>query len=262
MKTLQPAYITGILVAVLAILGCNPGPQNGSSIVEPLDEPPAIVPLPNLSSYTRGWWQERFAEKCAEMEQRGAEVQILLIGDSILHYLENTGQQPYAEFLQPYGVINFGFSSDRTEHALWRLKNAPLESISPRAAVVLIGTNNTGQRNDSASDVLRGIQLVCEEVTTRLPSTQVILLHLLPKGRDPAHPARLTDQEINQSLAVLAEHNPKLSVVDFNHVFLDQQNPLTIRRDLMPDYLHPNAAGYHILLAELKTYLLPFLSQP
>lgn len=52
-------------------------------------------------------------------------------------------------------AANFGIGGDRTQHVLWRItEGKELEGINPKVAVMMIGTNNTG--NNTAEDIAKG----------------------------------------------------------------------------------------------------------
>ena len=59
---------------------------------------------------------------------------------------------------------------DRTQHVLWRLKNGAIDSISPKLAILLIGTNN---RENTPDDTAAGIAACLTELQQRLPETEI-----------------------------------------------------------------------------------------
>src|SRR5437764_1010741 len=73
-------------------------------------------------------------------------VGLLFVGDSITDGWRNFGPRGGRDvFEQAYGryrPLNIGIGGDRTQHVLWRLDADEVEGISPKVAVVMIGTNN------------------------------------------------------------------------------------------------------------------------
>ena len=70
-------------------------------------------------------------------------IDVLFIGDSITQGWSNN--KVWKEYYVPLKAANFGIGGDQTGHVLWRItEGKELEGISPKVAVVMIGTNNTG----------------------------------------------------------------------------------------------------------------------
>lgn len=59
-------------------------------------------------------------------------------------------ERPETHFA-PHGALNWGYSGDRTEHLIWRLQNGDIQRVNPKAAVMLIGTNNAGHNQRPAA---------------------------------------------------------------------------------------------------------------
>src|SRR5207245_762612 len=79
-----------------------------------------------------------------EIAKKG-DVDVLFIGDSITQGWEGAGKEAWKKNFAPLKAANFGIGGDQTGHVLWRLtEGKELEGISPKVAVVMIGTNNTG----------------------------------------------------------------------------------------------------------------------
>ena len=63
----------------------------------------------------------------------------------------------------------------------------------------------------------------------------------------------------------MARHEESLAeeygavLADFNGAFLDESG--TLSRDIMPDLLHPNAAGYEIWAEQLKPYVEKYVGR-
>lgn len=45
-------------------------------------------------------------------------------------------------------AVNLGFNSDQTDNVLWRLQHGEIDGITPKLAIVMIGTNNATRRED------------------------------------------------------------------------------------------------------------------
>ena len=143
-----------------------------------------------------------------------------------------------------YNPANFGIGGDRTEHVLWRIENGELDGIKPKAVVLLIGTNNIGY---PAADILKGVEKVVEEIHTRLPDSKLLLVAIFPRGADPKDPKVADMREkiktVNESLAKL-DDGQKTRYLDIADKLLSPDGSLS--KDIMPDALHLNYAGYTI----------------
>ena len=84
-----------------------------------------------------GWWEDRHAQKLAQIAESGGEIDIVFIGDSITHNWEGArgpgsdfGGKPLAELKKKYSVLNLGFGGDATQNVLWRLENGELDGYA------------------------------------------------------------------------------------------------------------------------------------
>ena len=116
-----------------------------------LKENPGVRPLPESITAQvneRDWWLPRHEEKLAR-KSKMEKVDIVMLGDSITHGWEKKGKSVFKKRFKGLQVLNLGYSSDRTEHVLWRLRNGEVEGISPKVVMLMIGTNNTGHRKET-----------------------------------------------------------------------------------------------------------------
>ena len=150
--------------------------------------------------WTRGWWISRFEAKKAEAAR--CDYPVVFLGDSITHGWEGAGASVWTNnFLSgPYRAMNAGFSGDRTEHLLWRLRHGQLDGLDPKAVVLMIGTNNTGHRpleTESVLDTVLGVKAILKELEHRVPSAKVILHPIFPRGETVSDLLRLRIDYVN-----------------------------------------------------------------
>jgi len=179
-------------------------------------------------------------------------VDLLMIGDSITQGWNGEGRQVWERFYASRRAVNLGFSSDRTEQVLWRLQHGEIEGIHPKVAVVMIGTNNSGGRHDPPEETAAGVQAIVMQIRAKLPETKILLLGIFPRGATATDPLRRMNGLINDRLRGLADGR-HLFYLDLSHVFLDQEE--SVRRDLMPDLLHPNEQGYQLWAEAMEPQL-------
>ena len=206
--------------------------------------------------WTRGWWISRFEAKKAEAAR--CDYPVVFLGDSITHGWEGAGSSVWTNnFLSgPYRAINAGFSGDRTEHLLWRLRHGQLDGLDPKAVVLMIGTNNTGHRpleTESVLDTVLGVKAILKELEHRVPSAKVILHPIFPRGETVSDPLRLRNDHVNQALKAYVARNPQVLWCDFNARLVDAEGRLS--HEMMKDLLHPGQVGYEIWARELRPYL-------
>ncbi|MGA1979117.1 MAG: GDSL-type esterase/lipase family protein [Sedimentisphaerales bacterium] len=196
----------------------------------------AVTPVQQKDKWAVKWWGPRH-DAVNERLKKG-NVDLLFIGDSITQGWEDAGKEIWDAYYAPRNAVNMGFGGDRTEHVLWRLEHSNFEAISPKLAVVMIGTNNPNR----AEQVADGIITICKHLRSRLPNTKILLLAIFPRNHTPSN-----QRQKNAKASLLASKvadNKTIYYLDINSRFLTKNKLLT--KDIMPDYLHPNKAGYKI----------------
>ena len=98
-----------------------------------------------------GGWMGRH-ESFNERVARG-NVDLIFVGDSITQGWEGAGKGVWAKYYGERNAVNLGIGGDRTQHVLWRLDHGNVEGIAPKAAVVMIGTNNSGGGRNNAGEM-------------------------------------------------------------------------------------------------------------
>lgn len=202
------------------------------------DALPGARPVPK-----EGPWLDRH-KGFAEEARRGG-IDVLFLGDSITDAWRTTGRKIWDEHFAPLKAANFGISGDRTQHVLWRLQNGEFDGIRPKVVVLMIGTNNIGQRNpEPPASAIEGIKAIVREIHARSPSTRVLLLGVFPRGEKPDHPHRAQIREINEAVARLDDGGKTVRFLDIGGTFLQPDG--TISKEIMPDFLHLSEKGYRL----------------
>jgi lysophospholipase L1-like esterase len=112
-------------------------------------------------------------------EQTKGAGNVVFLGDSITEGWE--GQKAWAEHFGAFTPVNLGIGGDQTGHVLWRITDGhELDRLSPKAAVLMIGTNNTSAH--SAEQIAGGIKAVVEELKRQKPGMKVLVLGVFPRG--------------------------------------------------------------------------------
>ncbi|MCP5516182.1 MAG: sulfatase-like hydrolase/transferase [Verrucomicrobiales bacterium] len=211
------------------------------------DVNPAVIP-----AHRRGenWWRQREQDKNALAKE--GNVELLFVGDSITQGWEGGGKEVWNEFYADRHALNLGFSGDRTEHVLWRLTRGNLANVKPKVAVVMIGTNNTGHLMQDPQEVAAGVRAILDVLARRMPETRIVLHGIFPRGASPWDEGRVNNTAINQIIRRFADGD-HIRYLDLSDRFLAADS--TLPKELMPDFLHPNAGGYRIWAEALEPTL-------
>jgi len=194
--------------------------------------------VPNLAQFFRQSHERNLAD-------RDAGIELLLMGDSITDFWRNedgayAGKPVLDEYFGQWHIANFGIAGDTTQGVLYRLQNGEGEGFSPRAVMLMIGTNNTGRNN--AAEIAEGVGAVVLSLEQHFPDAEILLLGIFPRG-GAADPVRATIAEINRTISVL-DSRDKVHYLDIGAVFLDGDG--NIPTSVMSDGLHPSTEGYRL----------------
>ena len=207
----------------------------------------SVSPVPQ-SSDPGHWWTKRFNQKKAEIAKGGSRV--VFLGDSITHYFElggsGMGKTVWDRYWAgaPYNALNLGFAADRTEHLLWRIaEGGQLDGYEAKAIVLMIGTNNTGQRNDPPAVTIAGVKKILSAIAEKQPKARIILTAIFPRGADANNGCRQRNDIVNKEIAKFAD-GKRVIWCDFSDKFLSANGRLS--PELFPDLLHPGERGYEI----------------
>jgi lysophospholipase L1-like esterase len=197
----------------------------------------ATIPVPRTD-----WATNRQVLVLQRAKEAPGAYDIEFIGDSITEGWEGVGKNVWQEFYGQRKVINFGVGGDRTQHVLWRFEQGQLDGIKADVAIVMIGTNNSNNQDNTEAEILEGITAIVQQIRSRQPDTKIILLGIFPRGKTFS-PQRGKILQINEALARL-DDGKNIFYIDFGSKLIE--NDGSISKSLMPDYLHPSEIGYRI----------------
>lgn len=210
--------------------------------------PDAMAPISKANSAA-------FFEQHEKFLQRGKSgpIGVLFLGDSISAGW-NRVSHIWEHHFGKYQPANFGIGGDQTQHVIWRFENGERAGISPKAVVLMIGTNKSGAH--TGEQIAAGVPRIVELIRTKLPQTKVLLLAIFPRDARRSADGRITDSAIAEAAkrvaandranAILAklDNGKTVRFLNINATFLgyDGRIPWTI----MPDQLHLTPAGYQL----------------
>ncbi|HEX5686135.1 MAG TPA: GDSL-type esterase/lipase family protein [Ideonella sp.] len=203
----------------------------------------SFTPAPQTESFSIDWWLPLHTQKLQEKNRlvaAGTPPEVVFIGDSITQGWENEGRAVWQRHFARQALA-LGFGGDRTENVLWRLQNGEVDGITPKVAVLMIGTNNAGMRTPESTAA--GVKHLLRELRQRLPSTQVLLLAIFPRGEKPDDHLRGVNDRVNKLIAGYADGR-SVHYLDISAALLNPDGSLS--KDVMPDLLHLSEKGYAI----------------
>jgi lysophospholipase L1-like esterase len=234
--------------------------QADSSSVKPLLEKyKSLVhitpPRPNVAAtYTMSGVRAPRHEAFVEQAKKG-DIDILFEGDSITDWWTRNGAEAFKKYFGDEKIANFAVAGDTTQGVLWGLKNGEGQGFSPKAIMLMIGTNNTGP--NTGPEIAEGVGAVVQELRQDFPNAKILLLAIFPRGAGPGDAARQKNEEANKLIPKLAD-NKHVFFMDLNPQFLDENGVLK-PGTFLPDNLHPAEKGYEIWGAAVKDTLDGYL---
>jgi lysophospholipase L1-like esterase len=207
----------------------------------------------------------KFQKRHADFLARGkaGPIGVLMLGDSIT---EGWTKAPHIweHYYGQWQPANFGIGGDQTQHVIWRIENGELDNIHPKVVVLMIGTNNAGVY--SSEEIVAANKKIVELIRAKIPETKVLLLAIFPRdaGKD-----RTTGVITERAIADAARRKPiivaanielaklddgkNVRFLDVGAQFLGQDGKIPWQ--IMPDQLHPTAAGYQLWAEAMQPLL-------
>ena len=179
------------------------------------------------------------------------EQRVVFMGDSIT---DAWPQPRFAEtFFPGKPFIGRGISGQTTPQMLVRFRPDVID-LKPRVVVILAGTNdiagNTGVMTDE--DIERNLMSMAE--LAKANGIKVVLSSILPTSAYHT-PERGVPQTTTRPMSRIRAINDwmKKYAADNGHVYLDYFTPMldqtgVMKTELTGDDLHPNAAGYAVMM--------------
>ena len=238
----------------------------------PADVTPAITPTDRLDL---PWWATRHNAIVAAVRAH-TQCDLLLIGDSITQNYDKADppdqnfQPIWKQFYEPRRALNLGFSGDTTADVLWRITHGEIDTLRPRVAIILIGTNNTGHYHQTAEQTEAGIDNIIAILSQRLPQTRLLLLGILPSAVSPEKSA--ADEAINKYIAsrygkgtgrnanLGINQDPRVTFLDLSSTFmtdgkLNEALFYDPRLSSPGKPLHPDTIGQHKMAEAIEPTL-------
>jgi lysophospholipase L1-like esterase len=213
--------------------------------------PPALVEAPFFVQ------PARMAQK--HIEAVSAPVDVVFVGDSITQNYD-VYKPVWDRFHGARHALNLGYGMDTTGATLWRIGQGELDGIAPKAAVILIGTNDTNLGR-GVVETVAGVEAVVEATRAHLPGAKILLLGILPSGKSAAKSR--ADADINARLADVYAKSDDVTFLDIAPVFTrNGRLDLSLYAEQPPEgALHPNMRGQAAMAAAIEPALARLLGE-
>jgi lysophospholipase L1-like esterase len=239
-KAVRPALL-GLLLAVALL---RPVPAQTAAAPAPAGTRPesTSATAPDNTKYLN---RPELLPPCAARVAaiKGRPCRIIFIGDSITAGWLTRGKAVWDKYYARRDALDFGIGGDKTQNVLWRLEHMDIHDLRPKAAVILIGTNNL---NNTAQEIAAGVKAVLAKTQQVFPGVKVILVSIMPNQR-----ANQKMMDADELIRMFADGDtveyldlvPFMPPVGRNWVGLG------------PDHLHPDARGYEIWATVMEPIL-------
>lgn len=202
-------------------------------------------------------WQARQKLLNERAAEAGEKAKVIFLGDSITQGWEGAGKEVWEQYYSSRNAVNLGIGGDRTQHVLWRLDHGNIDGLKPKAAVIMIGTNNSNGEDNTPGQIVDGVTAIVRKLQEKLPDTRILLVAIFPRNENYS-PQRGKILQINQVLRKLAD-DKRVFWIDFGHEFVTSEG--LIPADLMPDYLHLTKRGYELWAQAIEPQLAKVLGE-
>ncbi len=249
MKTIRiiPFCIALAAACGLTALGAAPTPVESTAVAKMESRTKDTRRDPGI--FGDYWWANRFLSRHKLVEQqRGKTVDLVLVGDSIMHFWEWRHPESWAKLTQGRTVLNLGYGGDRTQNVLWRIAHGELDGYKAKNIVLMIGTNNNSSSDTDPANVAKAVEKIAGEIRAKHPEAQLILHPIFPRGvsaDSQRHDApRARNDKTNALLKEYPAAHPEITWIDFNDKMVDASG--WVPRTIMADEIHPTDAGYDL----------------
>ena len=208
------------------------------------------------ASPRQGSWMKRHEQFNQKVKANQGNIDLIFIGDSITQGWEGQGKDVWEKYYSHRKPLNLGIGGDRTQHVIWRLQNGNIKGITPKAAVIMIGTNNSG--SNTPEQIAEGVTEIVKILRDKTPQTQILLLGTFPRGANKDDARRIVNEKSNEIVSKLASDS-NVHYLDIGQNFLNDDQ--TLSKDIMPDLLHLSEQGYQIWADSIESSLKSLLQE-
>jgi len=197
-------------------------------------------------------------------DAKKGNIDLYMLGDSITDFWQHNHKANWDRNLGGFKAGDFGISGDRTEHVLWRIENGELDGVTPKAIVLLIGTNNlpanTVYTANTVEGTFKGVKAIVDKLKEKQPQAHILLLAVFPRADTRYGDQTLKVNALNKLLPQL-DDGKQVKFMNINDKFADPDGKL-IPGVLLSDNLHPSDRGYDLWASAIRPTLIEWLGEP
>ena len=141
----------------------------------------AAFPTATNAVMQDAFWR-KFDDDLKLIGENGRNLDLVLLGDSLTQkWMEESGESMKGI---ASSILNLGRTGDFVENLLWRLEGGCIDGYTTKFFNLLIGTNNTIQKNpsDTPEDIAAGVRAVLDLVLEKHPESKILLMPIIPYG--------------------------------------------------------------------------------
>lgn len=207
--------------------------------------PSWAVPKPDKTG-----WSEAHQANVDAISKSQQPLDIIMYGDSITAFHSGVVVSPkvggttavWKKHFGQYNAIPAGIRGDQIGTLIWRIaKGGEKPAQDPKVVILLIGVNDLVVKSKSPSPIERYDALL-QVIRSVMPTSKIIVMALLPAAYYPT-------SQFNTALQPVAEK------YGATWVKCGWDMSPSKDKDLIPDFIHPNAAGHERILTCLKPYV-------
>ena len=191
------------------------------------------------------WWANRFLSRHQLVEQqRGKTVDLVLLGDSIMHFWEWNHPESWKKLTQGRTVLNLGYGGDRTQQVIWRIQHGELDGYAAKNIVLMIGTNNNSSDTTNPENVAKAIEKIVALVREKQPGAKILLSPIVPRFVREDDPGDMNAKN-EKTNAIIKQYCDGKKIIWFDWrpgLYKDGQ----LDKDLWYDREHPAEGGYRV----------------
>ena len=193
-----------------------------------------------------------------------SQIDIVLLGDSMLERFKNTGKYTQIGQLHYPKVFNAGVGGDKIENVLYRIQLGLLSMLkpkNPKLIVIQLGTNNLRPKQSLQSQHLENYHLLLQALLVLLSAQTQILVTGLFRRRDVDEQCILQSNVAIKQLVDTINTQGTEKQVKENYRIHWMDPPEEIRLDHLADNVHLNQHGYRIWDEKLYSKIQELLNK-